>query len=186
MTVPPLVALGTAMGAGAAAGSAVRTAGEGFASMLRAALGGGGKPAAASSAKPPESAAGATSKESLRAALERDVSRFGRDLAALFAREGIAAGGVSLSLDALGKVRVQGDHREKARIEALFAAKTELAEFFRTLAARAEALAAANVENDIPPGFMAGGLTAAGSPVGRFILHLDSSGARYDLMAAGL
>lgn len=182
MAIPPLVALGSAIGAGAAAGSAVRTAGSGFASMLRAALGSGNAPAKPQPIAAPAEASAADPPpwERMRAAHERDVADFGRDLAALLAAKGIDSGnGLSLSLDALGKVRVLGDHPEKSNIEALFAADGELADRFRELATRAETLkAASSAAND--------GLPAPSPPgldFGRFVLHLDRGGARHDLTA---
>ncbi|MEX1095253.1 MAG: hypothetical protein WED34_04345 [Planctomycetales bacterium] len=175
MAIPPLLALGSAVGAGVAAGSAVRAAGSGFASMLRSALGGAAEPPNANA--PDKPAAPAADPVGSTRALDRDVARFGRDLAALLAQKGIATGaGLSLALDALGKVRVAGDHPEGARIEALFAANGELADTFRELASRAESLRALGKADDASN-------VGAGLGLGRFVLHVERDGARYDLSA---
>lgn len=180
MAIPPLVALGSAIGAGAAAGSAVRSAGNGFASMLRAALGSGNAPAkpAPNAASNAASAADPPPWERMRAALDRDVADFGRQLAALLASKGIdSENGLSLSLDALGKVRVSGDHPEKSSIEAIFAADGELAARFRELASRAVMLKSApSAANDGLPAPLPAELEH-----GRFVLRLDRGGARHDL-----
>jgi len=70
----------------------------------------------------------------LEAGLERKQERLESDIATKFLENGISLSPeVELTTDGAGRVRVQGDHPQKQRIEALFEDNPELANDFRAV-----------------------------------------------------
>ena len=149
MALLPIQAAAQLLPIGVAAQAAVSTVSAvsaGFADLLDSAM---SKPSEVSSEKSStglgESSAGnqPLNVSRIKTDAAEQVSRFQQQLVRLFAEQGIdVENGVQLQLDSLGKVRVVGDHPQKAEIESLFVQHPDLADSFRGLSARATLLKA--------------------------------------------
>ncbi|WP_051261010.1 hypothetical protein [Desulfovibrio inopinatus] len=77
---------------------------------------------------------GAVSLDDIKAAMEQKQQALEEDIDALFRENDIATSpSVTLTTDGEGRVRVQGDHPQKAEIEALFEESPELSNDFRAV-----------------------------------------------------